>query len=45
MSGYFVPPVSGSYTFYVSADDNFQLFFSTEPNSMDPKNLNLAVNH
>ncbi len=30
MRGYFIPPATGSYTFYIASDDQSQLFLSTD---------------
>lgn len=38
--GLFKAPSSGSYRFYLAADDNSELWLSTVPNSIDPSNLN-----
>ncbi|HVY69813.1 MAG TPA: lamin tail domain-containing protein, partial [Verrucomicrobiae bacterium] len=37
MRGYVVPPVSGSYTFWLATDDNGALFLSTDDNPVNRK--------
>jgi hypothetical protein len=40
LSGFFIPPTTGDYVFFVSADDNCMLFLSTDE---DPANLHLIA--
>ena len=35
--GYFYPPVTGDYVFYIASDDNGQLFLSTDDNPANKK--------
>ncbi len=40
MAGYFYPPTTGEYVFYISADDNARLYLSTDA---DPANKKLIA--
>lgn len=40
LSGFFIPPATGDYVFFVSSDDNCMLFLSTDE---DPANLHLIA--
>jgi hypothetical protein len=40
LSGFFIPPTTGDYVFFVSSDDNCMLFLSTDE---DPANLHLVA--
>ena len=41
LRGYFIPPVSGNYNFYLATDDNGELWMSTTTN---PANMTLIAN-
>jgi len=37
MVGYFYPPTTGNYTFYICSDDNSALYLSTDDNPANKK--------
>ncbi len=41
--GYFVPPRTGNYRFYVSVDDQAQVYLNKVPRDTDPSNAVLVA--
>ena len=45
MSGYFIPPTTGAYTFYIASDDESQLYLSTTELTADKKLIAYVKGH
>ncbi len=45
MSGYFIPPTTGAYTFYIASDDESQLYLSTTDLVADKKLIAYVKGH